>query len=70
MTEQPQYNMLVRTRLEKDYSTLFAKYGYGSTCWSPLASGILTGRYNDGNVPEGRFTVDESFKDFKDMTLN
>lgn len=62
--------MLVRNRLESDYATLFSKFGYGSTCWSPLASGILTGRYNDGNVPEdSRFTVDDSFKDFKDMTL-
>jgi voltage-dependent potassium channel beta subunit len=50
--EQPQYNMLTRQRFEKEYARLFAEYGYGSTVWSPLASGLLTGKYNDG-IPEG-----------------
>eukprot|EP00347_Sterkiella_histriomuscorum_P010088 403338722 len=52
VTEQPQYNMLVRDRFEKEYESVFSKFGYGSTVWSPLASGILSGRYNDGNIPE------------------
>ncbi len=50
--EQPQYNMLVRERFEKEYARLFDDYGYGSTIWSPLASGLLTGKYNDG-IPAG-----------------
>jgi voltage-dependent potassium channel beta subunit len=50
--EQPQYNMLHRRRFEVDYSRLFKDYGYGATIWSPLASGLLTGKYNNG-IPEG-----------------
>jgi voltage-dependent potassium channel beta subunit len=46
--EQPQYNMLVRERFEKEYVRLFKDYGYGATTWSPLASGLLTGKYNNG----------------------
>ena len=46
--EQPQYNMLARERFELEYARLFKDYGYGSTTWSPLASGLLTGKYNDG----------------------
>lgn len=49
--EQPQYNMLHRTRVEKEYARLYAEIGLGTTIWSPLASGLLTGKYNDG-VPE------------------
>ena len=52
VTEQPQYNMMVRDRFEKEYETLYEKHKYGTTVWSPLASGILSGRYNDGNIPE------------------
>lgn len=50
--EQPQYNMLVRDRFEKEYAVLYEELGYGTTTWSPLASGVLTGKYNDG-IPEG-----------------
>ncbi len=50
--EQPQYNMFHRERFEVEYARLFRDYRYGSTTWSPLASGLLTGKYNDG-VPEG-----------------
>jgi voltage-dependent potassium channel beta subunit len=50
--EQPQYNMLVRDRVEKEYLPLYEKLGYGLTIWSPLASGVLTGKYNDG-IPKG-----------------
>ncbi len=50
--EQPQYNMLWRERFEKEYEPLFRDLGYGTTIWSPLASGVLTGKYNDG-IPEG-----------------
>ncbi len=50
--EQPQYNLFERTRVEKEYARLYDDYGYGLTTWSPLASGILTGKYADG-IPEG-----------------
>lgn len=50
--EQPQYNLLDRKRFEIEYAPLFEKYGMGTTTWSPLASGALTGKYLDG-IPEG-----------------
>lgn len=50
--EQPQYNMFVRERVEKEYVHLYQEIGLGTTIWSPLASGFLTGKYNDG-IPEG-----------------
>lgn len=50
--EQPQYNMFHRERVEKEYASLYADFGLGTTIWSPLASGVLTGKYNDG-IPEG-----------------
>lgn len=49
--EQPQYNMLVRDRVEKEYAPLYRELGYGTTIWSPLASGLLTGKYSSG-IPE------------------
>ncbi len=49
--EQPQYNMFTRERVEKEYHKLYYEIGLGTTTWSPLASGLLTGKYNDG-VPE------------------
>jgi voltage-dependent potassium channel beta subunit len=52
--EQTQYNMLTRERFEKEYARLFKDYGYGSTTWSPLASGLLTGKYNNGIPADSR----------------
>lgn len=49
--EQPQYSLLVRDRVEKEYARLYSEIGLGTTIWSPLASGLLTGKYNDG-IPE------------------
>ncbi len=46
--EQPQYNLFHRRRFELEYSRVFSELGYGSTIWSPLASGILSGKYNEG----------------------
>jgi voltage-dependent potassium channel beta subunit len=46
--EQPQYNMFVRDRMEKELLPAFRDLGYGTTTWSPLASGLLTGKYNQG----------------------
>lgn len=45
--------MLVRQKFENEYRFLFSEYKYGTTIWSPLAGGILAGKYNDGNIPEG-----------------
>jgi len=50
--EQPEYNLLRRERVEKEYLRLYQDIGLGTTTWSPLASGVLTGKYNDG-VPAG-----------------
>ena len=55
--EQPQYNLLFRDRFEKEYKDIFKKYKIGSTIWSPLASGLLTGKYNDGIPSKSRFKV-------------
>jgi voltage-dependent potassium channel beta subunit len=52
VTEQSQYNLLDRRKVEKEYARLVAETGYGNTIWSPLASGLLTGKYRDG-IPEG-----------------
>ena len=49
--EQPEYNMFNRSKLEKEYLDLFDKRGLGTTIWSPLASGLLTGKYKNG-IPE------------------
>ncbi|HZB94997.1 MAG TPA: aldo/keto reductase [Herpetosiphonaceae bacterium] len=50
--EQPQYNMFARERFEKEYALLYRDLGYGTTIFSPLASGLLTGKYNEG-IPAG-----------------
>lgn len=52
--EQPQYNLLHRERVELEYAPLYAELGLGTTIWSPLASGLLTGKYNDGVAPDSR----------------
>jgi voltage-dependent potassium channel beta subunit len=50
--EQPQYNMFSRQKVEHDYIRLYDEIGLGTTIWSPLASGMLTGKYNQG-IPQG-----------------
>jgi voltage-dependent potassium channel beta subunit len=52
--EQPQYNLLHRTRVELEYAPLYSELGLGTTIWSPLASGLLTGKYNEGVAAESR----------------
>ena len=54
--EQPEYNMLHRERFEVEYAPLFRDFGLGTTIWSPLASGVLTGKYGKG-ISEGRLTL-------------
>ena len=54
VTEQPEYNLFTRKRFEEEYARLFRDYGYGSTTWSPLASGLLTGKYDKGIPDDSR----------------
>jgi len=62
VAEQCQYNAINRKRFEKEYRSLFEKYHYGTTTWSPLAQGFLSGKYNDGNIPEdGRLSYSDPF---------
>jgi len=58
--EQPQYNLLSRDRFEKEYERVFRDYGYGSTTWSPLAAGLLSGKYNDG-IPDDSRAAEKKF---------
>lgn len=52
--EQPEYNMFNRQKVEKEYRRLYQDIGLGATTWSPLASGMLTGKYNDGIPADSR----------------
>jgi voltage-dependent potassium channel beta subunit len=54
ITEQAQYNLLTRSRVEREYAELYSDPGLGLTIWSPLAYGLLTGRYNEGLDVDGR----------------
>jgi voltage-dependent potassium channel beta subunit len=54
ITEQSQYNLLERDKVESEYARVFDDYGYGNTIWSPLASGLLTGKYRDGIPDDSR----------------
>ena len=56
--EQPQYNLLDRQRVEVEYAPLYAEFGMGTTIFSPLASGLLTGKYNDGIPADSRLAQD------------
>ncbi len=66
--EQPQYHMFHRERVEKEYADLVRDKGLGTTTWSPLASGVLTGKYNDG-IPEGSRLALENFSWLKEAIL-
>jgi len=57
VAEQPQYNAFHRDRFEVEYEPLFQQFKYGTTIWSPLASGLLTGKYNDGVPEDSRFAT-------------
>lgn len=58
LMEQPQYNMFHRERVEKEYAPLYKQFGLGTTIWSPLASGLLTGKYNQGIPADTRATLE------------
>jgi voltage-dependent potassium channel beta subunit len=64
--EQPQYNMFHRQRFEEEYAPLYKELGYGTTTWSPLYGGLLTGKYNEGNIPEGSRASLKQFQWVKD----
>lgn len=66
--EQPQYNMLVRDKVEVEYKQIYKTVGLGTTTWSPLASGVLTGKYNDGFPDDTRLGI-EGLEWLKDRTL-
>jgi voltage-dependent potassium channel beta subunit len=55
--EQPQYNLFYRENVEKNLRPLFEQFGLGATVWSPLASGLLTGKYNDGLPADTRISL-------------
>ena len=59
LMEQPQYNLLTRERVEKEYALLYPEHGLGLTPFSPLKAGILTGKYNDGVPSDSRFAQSE-----------
>ena len=78
--EQPQYNLFERDKMENEFLEIFKTVGLGTTIWSPLASGLLTGKYNDG-IPKGsrfalegfdwlkeRWVMDEKIKKVKKLS--
>ena len=68
LMEQPEYNMFHRRRVEYELAPLYRKIGLGTTIWSPLDSGILTGKYNDG-IPEGSRLALEGFEWLKNRLV-
>ncbi|KAK8254908.1 NADP-dependent oxidoreductase domain-containing protein [Phyllosticta capitalensis] len=61
VVEQPQYNAFHRERFEVEFAPLFEQFEYGTTIWSPLASGLLTGKYNNGIPEDSRFANNKAF---------
>ncbi|MBS1915084.1 MAG: aldo/keto reductase [Bacteroidetes bacterium] len=66
--EQPQYNMFERNKMELDYLPVFKNVGLGTTIWSPLAAGFLTGKYNEGFPEDSRFAI-KGFEWLRDRWL-
>ncbi len=66
--EQPQYNLLERNKMENEFKMIFKTVGMGTTIWSPLASGLLSGKYNDGIPVDSRFAI-EGFDWLKDRWM-
>ena len=67
--EQPQYNLLWRDRVEKEYAPLYETHGMGTTVWSPLASGALTGKYLDG-IPDDSRAALPGYEWLRDLIVN
>jgi len=68
LMEQPQYHMFHRERVESEYAALVRDRGMGTTTWSPLASGLLTGKYNEG-IPEGSRLALDHYSWLRDQIL-
>jgi voltage-dependent potassium channel beta subunit len=68
--EQPQYNMFHRRRFEDEYAPLYKELGYGTTTFSPLYGGLLTGKYNAGKIPEGSRASLDLYPWMKDRVQN
>ncbi len=66
--EQPQYNLLERNKMENEFLMVFKTVGMGTTIWSPLASGLLSGKYNNGIPEDSRFAI-EGFDWLKDRWM-
>ena len=69
IADQCEYNLLTRQKAEKEYLTLFEKYGYGTTVWSPLAGGVLTGKYNEEIPKDSRLAHDNLYKKVLDKYM-
>jgi voltage-dependent potassium channel beta subunit len=69
IVEQPEYNMFARHKVETEFLPLYTNHGIGLTTWSPLASGVLTGKYNKGAIPsDSRFAL-ENYKNLANRSL-
>lgn len=66
--EQPEYNMFRRSKVEVEFDQIYKGVGLGTTIWSPLASGLLTGKYNDGFVADTRMSI-QGMDWLKDKTI-
>jgi voltage-dependent potassium channel beta subunit len=69
LCEQPQYNIFHRHRVEIEYEPLYRDFGLGTTIWSPLAWGILSGKYSGKNIPEGSRLSLEKYKGLKEVAF-
>ncbi|GMH32412.1 hypothetical protein BSKO_00246 [Bryopsis sp. KO-2023] len=69
VVEQPEYHMFQRDRVEKEYLPVYKNYGTKLTTWSPLASGVLTGKYSGGTVPEGSRLAMSNFQGMREKKL-
>jgi aryl-alcohol dehydrogenase-like predicted oxidoreductase len=66
IVDQCEYNMLKRERVEVEHIPLYDKYGMGTTIWGSLCAGMLTGKFNDGNIPDdSRFVTSPFAEVFK-----
>lgn len=70
VVEQPQYNLFTRDKVEREFLPVYEKHQMGLTTWSPLASGVLTGKYLNGQIPEGSRLSLKSMGWLKDEVLN
>ena len=70
IADQCEYNLLVREKMEKEYAPVFQRYSYGTTIWSPLASGFLSGKYNDGVQPDDSRLKDPQYERIWNKYIN